>query len=246
MSEYLIAHFDAQQQQQIDQSLAVLVSTPEHVQRFEGQLTQAVQSADVNNSYRALSTAAKAEFQVAAKSTRTLSPLSWLIASHASFNANIGIGLTSNALAILDNIYTNRVETPQHLPNVRRSMHMMLGYSYSLANLSLEKANLSLIASTLGIDARDERYAFVLNAAASMTRHIHPFNKESFSCTADADGQLQIRPKYRHLPPGKNDTSCPAAESKVDNKSSLYLLMQSMGNVAVSTIYPRRFSIVQE
>ncbi|HYH74419.1 MAG TPA: hypothetical protein VD735_00500 [Candidatus Saccharimonadales bacterium] len=244
MIEAVNRYVNKRMQEQVDETLMELVGTPQQVAQLEAKLTTDVLQPGLRNPYEALIASSEEVLGAAADGTRTFNPISRLIAKNIKFNAGTGIRVTANALEALEDMYRDNAWMPQQEANVQRNMRIMLGYTRGLAPLDVQSAKISLVAIALGVDARHPDNSTPLGMAAELIQNVPVMNQDAFALTIDQDGQLSVRPKYRHMPPTERG-SCPAANSRVEKRSSLHMFMQSMGNEAVQSIYPQRFYIAK-
>lgn len=160
-------------------------------------------------------------------------------------NGPLGVSLSVAALRSADLLYHTHARQPQREDNVQRNTRKLLGAVYGIAQTGKTVGKINMAAYRLGADPRDIP-SFLL-AALKSNDTSDSFHR-SFAVTEDDAGQLAFSPKFNRLG-AIRDRRCPAVYSKVDDGNrqvpALWSFINTIGNVAVSDIFPRRFNITK-
>ncbi|HEX5456498.1 MAG TPA: hypothetical protein VFW77_03985 [Candidatus Saccharimonadales bacterium] len=161
-------------------------------------------------------------------------------------NAELGSRTVVAGLRAVGNIYETEAEVPQTLSTVQQSTSRVLKHIYGAAFAGKMVGAVNLTALMRGRNPR-RPWTFLLVKEASLAPP--GAHRRSFSVETDAKGQLDIRPRYRHL--GRVlDRRCPATHARVERggrrRSALLAFMNTVSAVAIEEIFPEQFEIEHE
>lgn len=167
-------------------------------------------------------------------------------------NGFIAARLTVATIEAVDDVYTTKVKAPQYQHNVQKSVLTALRHSYSIAHVGQDSAIRNLAALRYGSNPDHTLLSF-LRASGAIARdrkaivHKPKVSRRAFAVTSDEEGQLHLAMRHKRSA-NISGGYCPAVDAriKVHDKiqPALLVFMQTIGNVAISEIYPRHFSIV--
>lgn len=173
-----------------------------------------------------------------------------------SFNNSLtGARITLQAMSGLEGVYGTFPDVVHNRSNVERNMCRILRMTHSIAFGDAPTASFNLKALKYGVDPADKREA-LLQISRSSQHHTRKrgyefsFDNASFAIEQDADGQLQISPKFELLKSPKDSPRCPATDTRVEGKEpdapsrpGLHAFIRAIGEVVLDGIYPYRFKI---
>jgi hypothetical protein len=158
-------------------------------------------------------------------------------------NADLGSRAVVAGLRTVGNIYETEAVVPQSLTTVQHSTSRVLKHVYAAAFAGKMVGAVNLAAMLRGWNPRRPWTFMLVKEAALASPGVH---RGSFSVETDEEGQLDIRPRYKHL--GRVlDRRCPATHARVERRgrqrSALLVFMNTIGEVAIEDIFPDRFDI---
>jgi hypothetical protein len=162
----------------------------------------------------------------------------------------VGVTGTVDTLRAIDRLYVNRASAPQEHGNVIKNTHRALRHLHKVAFSGAEIGKVNLEALYLGLNPKNPLLLPLIELS-----HVHRtralkgnISHRAFRVSKDKEGQLDINPKYSHLPEA-GDRKCPATGAIVETisgpRSGLYTFMKIMGTVAIEEIFPHDFKIVR-
>lgn|GEM_PF-5343504 len=164
--------------------------------------------------------------------------------------ANLGLVLSVAVAHGLGDVYEQRAAAPQAIGNVQRSTSRALSGVYALAFNSLASAAADAEALKRG-RPRSRFYTRPLDQMRFETanqRGKHIVRQEAFDVTDDEAQQLDIRLRFQGRPPRHSRHKCPATGARIgppgEKRSALRTLLGSIGNVAITEIYPHHIDLV--
>ena len=161
-------------------------------------------------------------------------------------NGSIGNRLTVGVLQSIENIYKEYSSTPQQSDRVDENIRRALGYIFGMACSGKFVSVLNIEAARLGVDPNR---TIIIPQLLLRSRFKGAQNfafEPSLRTIEDETGQLDIYPRFKRR--GKIlDRQCPATEGRVSigdrSKSGLWIFMRTIGDVAVTEVFPRQFEI---
>jgi hypothetical protein len=161
-------------------------------------------------------------------------------------NGDLGSRAVVAGLKAVGSIYETEAEIPQRLSNVQRSTSRVLKHIYGAAFAGKMVGAVNLTALLWGRNPRRPLTLLYVKEAALAPPGAH---RRSFNVETDAEGQLDIRPRYKHM--GRVlDRRCPATQTRVERggrqRSALLMFMNTIGEVAIEDIFPNQFDIERE
>jgi len=168
-------------------------------------------------------------------------------------NSVVGTLLTVQGLRTLGNICHQYASVPQHPKTVGRNTNIMIGHIYGYAQTGGLAGSINAEALHLGLNPRkvtDVVRLFWHVSKHGISAEGDPYavlSHKSFSVNQNTQGQITVQPRYRRR--GKSGVMpCPAVEAKKVPgekrlKPAMFTLLQTIGDVAVSEIYPQHFDI---
>lgn len=167
-------------------------------------------------------------------------------------NGKIGINSTLAPLKTLSKIYQKhekRTAAAQDPDLVWKNTDRAIRHVYQNAfHPAIEGVFNELVMRTALNPARSWNKPFIIASALWGGTAMSIVSRRAFLVESDADGQLDIRPRYPHTSFTESDNRCPATnihiEVEGESPSALLTFMRCIGTVAVQDIFPHRFSIV--
>lgn len=175
----------------------------------------------------------------------------------------VGMGLTIAATRAVGKLYARQAKTPQRLANVRKNVSAAVSHTYRIALMDMEHAVRHSWADKLGLSPRNPIVPIYAQLAAISPFHGPPrlqmrpaigVSPRTFRSSLDEAGQLKITPRYHRpaTPLTNGNRYCPSVDVRVPSqegrgsRSALVLFMKTIGEVAITDIYPRYFDIIND
>lgn len=160
-------------------------------------------------------------------------------------NARVGAGLTVAMIVAVGDAYCKYAKVPQDKAHVSQNLGQMLLHTQELALSGKVVSIVNMEAMRRGLDAQNN-----LQLPWILVRHLTSRNRPDFhkgvAATVDqVSGQVSVAPRHLHRP-RVLPRQCPAVNTPLGPEqtgSALWTFMQSIGQVAVTTIYPAQFEI---
>jgi len=244
---------------------------PEYIGTFKTELVKAIAPATTQQgAYALLRDGAVRAFDNAAKlgqSTETtdsqesqqskdfMDEVTW---DMIQMNIRFGTLLMAYTIRDVGHLYqANCHAIPQEQTRVTHNLYHMLGHIISFARSSEETTQVNFAAMAMGVDPRNTTQHLKLRRilrgqGASEILALHGLTKGIAVDVTDT-GQLHLSPRYaKRLPPNTQRT-CPLIHVKVGSVpdttrsvNAMWLLGQTMADVAIEHIYPYQFPIISD